>query len=203
MKTLTRAQARKIASDHERLAGIIGWPFPRWSHQCHAVSTQLLRSGEFGPGRIARGTCYRVTGQHSWIVLGDDCYDPDAVIVDPTLWSYNPDVEGIAVPLGQRALQSAGMPCTYGGEFIELAPGERLSADAEAFLEMLGPLDRQGWAEVAHLPVQDWPAAEILAAMCDTPGLGVLIPIDIRGMVADREPGYRWPDPPALEEARP
>jgi hypothetical protein len=207
MDTFTREQARQVAEQSQGLATVIGVPFEHWAHQCHAISTKLLYSGAFGPGRIARGGSEGVGGQHSWIVLGSDAYDPDATVVDPTLWSYRDDITGIYVgqnrrgwwhrPHGAGSCLTAGLPRWHGGDPIELDPqaGAGLSDNAREFLDMLGMLDRRGWSEVAHLPVEDWPAAEILAAICGTPALGAaLIPIDIQGMLLGRVPGYRWPE---------
>jgi hypothetical protein len=190
------------AGDTDRIAAAIGIPFPGWAHRCHEISRRVLRTGLFGRGRVARGTCPGVTSQHSWIVLGDDCYDQDAVIVDPTLWSYVDAVDGIMVSLGgdlghrphgwQHCFTSPP-PTWHGGEIIELTPAVPLRPSAASFLATLGPLDRRGWGEVAHMGTRGWPAAEIIDAMCDTPGLEVLIPIDIRGMLTDRNPsGYYW-----------
>src|ERR1700728_2097362 len=140
-------QAERVADDVERLAEVIGLPFARWARQCHAVSVKLLYSGEFGRGRIARGTCKGVGGQHSWIVLGDDCYDERATVVDPTLWSYVRAQTGIFVgrnrqgawhvPHGAGFFINAGMPCTHGGDFISLTPDGELSAEAGGILDML------------------------------------------------------------------
>jgi hypothetical protein len=47
--------------------------------------------------------------------------------------------------------------------------------------------DRQGWSVLAHAPVGGWPAGEIIDAMCES-GLDAVIPIDIVGMVTDRNP---------------
>jgi hypothetical protein len=186
-----------IADDTGRLAELIGVPFQDWGDRCHEISLKLLRTGEFGPGRIARGTCKYVIGQHSWIVLGDDCYDENATIVDPTLWAHAPTVSGIFIgrnrqwhrPHGAGLCFEAGMPCTYGGPDIELTPSQPLSDDAQDFLWSIGQLDFRGWGEVAHLPVEGWPAAEIVAAMADTPALRALVPVDILGMLTDRNPG--------------
>lgn len=195
-------EASIVAGDTDRIAAATGIPFAEWGHRCHGISLRVLRTGLFGRGRIARGTCPGVSSQHSWIVLGDDCYDPDAVVVDPTLWSYDDAVDGITVsrgadfghrPHGWQSCFEGGMPYHHGGPDIELTPAKPLSELAKIYLSMLGPLDRRGWGEVAHMGTRDWPAAEIIGAMCDTPGLEVLIPIDIRGMLTDRNPsGYYW-----------
>jgi hypothetical protein len=194
---LNRDEAALMASFTDMLATDIGVPYRQWAGQCHRISLALLRTGNFGRGRIARGFCRGVGSQHSWIVLGDDCYDPDATVVDPTLWSYDGTVDGILVtanldrhvPHGHGSCFEASVPQHHGGRDRDLTPDAPLSKAALAFLSLLGPLDLGGWAEVAHLPVLGWPAAEILAAMCRTPGLGVLIPVDIRGMITSENPG--------------
>lgn len=200
-QVLSRDEARLVAGDPGMLAADIGRPFPEWARRCHEISLALVRTGHFGRCRVARGGCENVSSQHSWIVLGNDPYDPDAIVVDPTLWSYDPAVQGILVtanltrhcPHGLGSCFAAPIPGHYGGESIDLTPDVPLSEDALDFLDLLGSLDLRGWGEVAHLPVQNWPAAEILTAMCDTPGLGVLVPIDVRGMITDTNPGsYYW-----------
>lgn len=198
LDVITLEDAGLVAGYPERIAGAIGVPLEQWGSRCHEISLAVLRTGMFGRGRVARGTCPGVTSQHSWIVLGDDPYDPDATGVDPTLqFCRRPDVDGIAVfqggdlghrPHGSGSCLAGNMPSYHGGLAIELTPAQPLSPDADRFLARLLPLDYRGWAEVAHMAVQDWPAAEIITAMCDTPGLGVLVPVDIRGMLTARNP---------------
>jgi hypothetical protein len=165
------------------------------SHQCHSASVALVASGILGISRVARGTCPGVGSQHSWAVLGDDCYDPQAIVVDPTLWSYVPTVKGIWVgraderphkPHGSGSIWEWGKPYHHGGETIELAedPGK----DAKRFLDLIGPLDAGGWNQLLHAPVEEWPAKEIITAAYRTPSLSYLIPIDIVGMVTDEDP---------------
>ena len=55
------------------------------------------------------------------------------------------------------------------------------------FLNLLGPLDKNGWITLAHAPVERWPAGEIIDAMCES-GLEGYVPIDIVGMTTDRNP---------------
>lgn len=175
-------------------------PMDRWHHQCHAASIAAVRSGVLPKARVARGTCRGVGGQHSWVVVGDDVYAPDAQIVDPTLWSYDSTVAGIwtgtakngrHVPAGGLGdIWSWGRPAPARESPIRLTPAQPLSPDAEMFLDMLGPLDRHGWMMLAsNAPVRGWPAAEIIAAMDDTPELTAYVPIDRLGMLTDRNPG--------------
>ncbi len=177
----------------ESLAG--KGPVTGWENRCHEISLAVLRTGLFGRGRVARGFHSLVRGQHSWIVLGDDCYDPDATLVDPTITACDGEIyvglngDDGHRPHGGGSCFDADMPSGHGGPVIALTPVTPLSPAAARFLCMLGPLDLRGWGEVAHMPVRDWPAAEIITAMLDTPGLGALIPVDIAGMVTDRNPG--------------
>jgi hypothetical protein len=97
------------------------------------------------------------------------------------------------VPHGTGSCYLADMPQHHGGDDISLTPVTPLSVSAKVFLDSIGPLDLRGWGEVAHLPVQDWPASEILTAMCQTPELVALIPVDIQGMATDQNPNsYYW-----------
>lgn len=173
----------------------------RWAYDCHSASLALVKSGKLGTCRVARGSCTGVRGgQHSWVVLGDDCYDDDAAIVDPTLWSYDDSVTGVwtggycdgrHMPFGKGSIWKWGRPDhpVGGGEIIELTPEEPWSESAKVFLNLLGPLDRRGWAVLAHAPVEEWPAREIIGAMYQDRRLAPLLPIDIVGMVTDLNPG--------------
>jgi hypothetical protein len=143
-----------------------------------------------------------VFGQHSWLVLDPNCYNPTAPIIDPTLWSYDDTVDGIWFgtladgrhrPHGYGPhIMQWGCPVGEGGPEIGLAPTSPLSRHAETMLDLFrghGPLDRAFWSNLAnHTPMIGWPAGEIIAAMLDTPELAVLVPIDIEGMVTDRNP---------------
>lgn len=199
-------------TNHEQIAADIGWPFKDWSHQCHAVSIAIVK--HYGIGRVARGTCRGVAGQHSWITLGDP-YDPDATIIDPTLWSYVDDVNGIVVttmtasehrPHGWangRTIWQWGVPDSEGGPTIDLTPAKPLSREAEGFLKVcrsaVGSLDRRfWWSLVNQAPLVGWPAREIIEAVYHTDQLSVLIPIDIVGMVTDLNPsGLYLPGTPS------
>jgi hypothetical protein len=62
-------------------------------------------------------------------------------------------------------------------------------------MELAAPdgLDIRGWHVLAHSPVRGWPAAEIIGAMYDTPRLKMIPPIDIVGMLTDKNPnGLYW-----------
>lgn len=204
--------------DAAHVADTIGIPVARWHHQCHSISLAIVKSGLLPGARAARGTCPGVGGQHSWIVVGDDCYDPEAVVVDPTLWSYVPGTPtiwtGLAserphVPHGAGSIWDAGRPPEPTGEVMALTPATPLSAEAKRFLELAAPLglDARGWMVLASsLPVEGWPAGEVYAAMDDTPGLGVFVPVDRLGMLTHRNPdGLYLPDgyEPLTAAARP
>jgi hypothetical protein len=185
--------APETPSDVRAILTLIGYTGPV-AYSCHEVSLALARSGHFPGARVARGFARNVMGQHSWLTT-DDPYNPLSPIIDFTLWSYDPHVKGIWVgtgedgvhiPHGAGHFMRAGMPYNHGEKVIRLVVNRPLSEDARDFLAMLGPLDYRGWAEVAHLPVEGWPAGEIFAAMDDTPGLGILVPIDVMAMTTGR-----------------
>ena len=191
---MTRSESELAAWAEEVLA-----PLDDWAAQCHAASLKLVRQGEFAC-RVARGACRGVGGQHSWVVLGDDCYDcydERATIIDPTLWSYDDTVSGIWVgtyrdgrhtPHGKGSIWQWGRPDKPTGPIVTLTPRQSFSPTAQDFLELLGPLDFKGWAMLAHAPVEHWPAGEIIAAINSTEGLSALVPIDILGMTTDLNP---------------
>jgi hypothetical protein len=186
----------------------IGRPVAEWSHQCHAVSLAIVRSGLLGdPGqdaRVARGGCKGVGSQHSWIVLGRNCWDTGLWVADPTLWSYTRTDPAVSVwrnSLGRHVPHGTGSIWAYGApencaieDAIWLERQEGLSGEARAFLECCGPLDRRGWMFLANAPVQEWPSREIIEAIADDPQLGAaLVPIDILGMLTSRNPdGLYW-----------
>lgn len=178
-------------------------PFAKTAKNCHAVSLKIVRSGELGvPGkeaRVARGFCKGVGSQHSWIVLGPNPYLLGVPIVDVTLWSCDgtpPGVwhgralnDGRHVPHGGSAsIWTYGQPVKGNGPIVELIPKQPWSPAADAFISMLGPLDRKGWARLAHAPVLGWPSSEIISAMYECEELSALVPIDIVGMVTDHNP---------------
>lgn len=191
---LNKARALTVAQVEEAIDA----PFKTWALQCHAISIAIVKSDLFDYARVARGWCNGVGGQHSWVVLHEDPYDPDAVIVDPTLWSYDKTVEGIWVgtytkgrhkPHGSGNIYAWGKPTTYGDEPVTLTPRTPLSASAQRFLAAIGPLDRKGWMNlVSNAPVQGWPAREIIEAVLDTPQIAGFVPIDRVGMLTERNP---------------
>jgi hypothetical protein len=197
-------RAQEVAGIPETLADVIGIPYENWTGKCHEVSKRLLDTDLFGPGRIARGWALGVRDQHSWIVLAEDVYDPDAVVVDPTIWHnrLGHPHKGILVaiqweidthhPHGEGSILQHAKPARGDGPVIELTPGFRLSEEARSFLKLLGPLDYRGWMQLANGPMQGWPAGEIIAAMDDTKLLRAAVPIDILGMVTRRNPMGRY-----------
>ena len=197
MATKIKAKKPALPSESEMIEAL-GGDLSVCAQRCHAAALGLVKSGVFKTfARVARGWCMGVPGQHSWVVVGEDCYAPGAIVVDPTRWSYDSSVEGIWMgkakeggysPHGAGSIWEWGRPPYPTGPVVELTPSEPLTLRADSFLEMLGPLDEQGWNVLAHAPVQGWPAGEIYAAMLDTPGLGHWIPIDRIGMLTKRNP---------------
>jgi hypothetical protein len=182
----------------------IGIPAARWGGRCHEISLAIVKSGLLGtPGenaRVARGTCEGVISQHSWIVLGRDCWSPDLYLADPTLWHYAGGEPRVITgrnmnarhrPHGTGSIWEYGSPPSCSLEdAVWLERHEDLSDEAQEFLELCGPMNKRGWMTLANAPVQEWPAREILAAIADDTQLGpALIPVDVLGMLTDRNPG--------------
>lgn len=195
MSTMTKTEVDFLA----RKALDVLDPLEHYEGQCHGASIAVVNAEVYEKARVARGTCDGVGAQHSWIVLGDDCYDREAEIIDPTLWGYRADVDGIWVgtmedgmhrPHGAHSIFDWGRPEAAKEEPVELKPRTPFSDSAKLFLDMLGPLDVQGWRILCNAPVEDWPAAEIFDAILETFDWGAaLIPIDVQGMLTDRNPG--------------
>jgi hypothetical protein len=184
-----------VASIADQALAALG-PLDGYAHDCHRASLRLVAARVFEGGRVARGTARSVGGQHSWVVIGDP-YDPDVVVVDATLWSYDESVERVYVgrasdwphrPHGYGSIWQAGRPHEAVGPPVVLTPKTPLSRQAADFVELLGPLDADGWGVLANLPVGGWPAAEIIAAMDDTEEVSARVPIDRLGMLTDRNP---------------
>lgn len=162
---------------------------------CHAGALALVRSKGEG-WRVARGYAKDVFGQHSWAVEGNP-YAPKAIL-DPTIWSYTDREPEIItgkvadyLPHGAGLIWDVGKPVTGKGSIISLKVNDRF---AQSFLDdLVGPLDRKGWSGLANGPMQGWPAKPVIEAMLDHPELAALVPIDIAGMVTDRNPdGLYW-----------
>lgn len=197
MSAVPPAPITKVPDDVARLMERIGYT-GTVALNCHVVSLAIVQSGILPNARVARGHAVGVGfGQHSWVVVGNP-YNPLNHIVDATLWSYDETVpgvwqgtqrDGVHMPHGYGMFMQGERPYHHGEATIALTPQAPLSRRAQTFLDALGPLDYRGWHQMAHLPVNGWPAAEVLTAMHQTPGLGALIPIDILGMVTDLNPG--------------
>lgn len=195
VRTLTDAELQRV---RDALGGhVTPWQERK---QCHAAAIAIVRAEVFPSARVARGTCKGVGGQHSWVVVGDDCFDEDALVVDPTLCGYDPNAPGIrGIYVGRAgdrhtphhgygSIWAWGKPVHQGGATIVLTPKVALSSKAENFLEILGPLDLAGWCKLLQAPINGWPAEEIIGAMLDTEELAPRVPIDTAGMVTRRNP---------------
>lgn len=191
-----------VLTDPEAVAKAIDLPVEQWAHQCHGVSMMIVRAGLVPGGRVARGTCPGVGGQHSWIVDGRDCYDPKAKLIDPTLWSY---VDGVPIlwhgspkdrghePHGAGRIWDWGKPTDSRPGPALPFPKDGLSSFALTFLEMIEPLNESGWMQLfSYAPVQGWPARELMERAVEV-GWGPWIPIDRLGMVTELNPqGLYW-----------
>lgn len=173
--------------------------------ECHAASLEIVRSEAFADqrARVARGWTPDV-GKHSWVALGDP-YDEDVFVLDPTLWSYidaEPTMwfgrasERPHRPRGFGSIWEYGRPVSTTEAYVELEPRTPLSYAARQFLALVEPLDLWAWGCLANSPVGGWPAREIIEAMDDTPRLAALVPIDVLGMLTDRNPGRRYTNDP-------
>lgn len=176
-------------------------PLDDYAHQCHSASCAIVNANILDEARVARGVCMGVGSQHSWVIWDMDCWNTTATIIDPTLWSYDDGVEGIWTgsmhdgrhkPHGMGSIWKWGKPEPPTGEILPLdKPEGGFSEEAKLFLQLLGPLDETGWRTLAsRAPVEEWPAREILEAVMDTFAWGeAVIPIDIVGMLTERNPG--------------
>lgn len=197
LANLGEQDGRPIPPAVVELAEAVGADPRTWWKNCHGASLTIVRARLINGARVARGHATMVgLGQHSWIVVGDP-YRPERII-DPTRWSYEEGFMDAEIPSEQFKLyrphgaghfMTAGMPFNHGDREVRLIVNRPMSHEARNFLAMLGPLDIHGWMQVAHLPVEGWPAGEIFGYMDDTPKLATLVPIDRLGMLTDRNPG--------------
>lgn len=192
-------------------AAVAAFPSGDWSHQCHAASLALVRSGllaPFGePGhdyRVVRGVCAGVPGQHSWVVIGDPIGVRHAIVVDPTLWSYTQEDPGVIVTTYSRTYtkhrpKGVAVTARRRADIFDIGkPGPAIStvipldvkdAFARHFLDLLGPMDAAGWHTLfSRLPMTGWPAKPILTAAAAHPALAPHIPVDILGIYTDLNP---------------
>lgn len=202
----------------EDIAEAIGVPANQWRNRCHEISLMVVKSGIIAPPgpdtcRVARGVAigYGIGSQHSWISLGWP-FDPDTVYVDVTAHAWG-EVEGIVCYTAMDAYKrfeqgdpshvahgfqpssiwKFGRPSEPTGEPIAL-DASGLSDTAQSFLEILGPLDTDGWADLLRYPQGAWPCREIAnAIVAQVPRVMVDVPIDVLGHASDANPsGYYW-----------
>lgn len=180
-----------------------------WAKQCHAISLAIVKSDLFPKARVARGFAQGVRSQHSWVVLSDDCFDPKAVIIDATLWSYVAYVpiiwhgsydHDIHIPHGAFHIsRTEDMPAMK-GQVIKLRDQSKMSTLAKQFLKDLNPdgLTANQWHWLAaRAGVLGWPAGEIYTYMYGTPAVRALLPIDRVGMLTNLNPGGLYTKGPA------
>jgi hypothetical protein len=176
----------------------------KWAKQCHAASLALVRTGLLGPeARVARGRHVAIMSQHSWVVIGDP-YCRSSKIIDPTLASWVGKKPEITIhqhgnpgyfpkgggQINMTELILALRNWSAAGTAIHLAVGT--SAKAREFIKHITPprgMTLHCWGVLASSPVGGWPAKEIISAMLDHDRLKALVPIDVEGMLTDRNPG--------------
>lgn len=175
----------------------IGIPRDKWANRCHEVAYALLVSSLMDDvtARMARGWAQGISSQHSWIVTGNDVYDKTAKIIDPTYASNRGSRPMIMIVDNLTSHSPHGygefskFPESKGGkEFLPefVSPSTRLWADM-ASMEV-GPLDAFWWAKMFSGPMGGWPSRELVNWAYEEPALRALIPIDIVGMLTDRNP---------------
>lgn len=172
----------------------------KWARNCHAASLAIVNAHLYPKARVARGWCEGVGSQHSWVVIGNDCYDCDALILDVTLWSYVRTAPYVLyttyAEFGRYHPHGAGHIITdlipQRDEARDVIKLKHLSLKAQHWLRKVAPngLDYMGWHHLAsHAAAQGWPAKEILTAMYRDVRTRALIPIDRVGMLTDINPG--------------
>lgn len=213
-----KPHAELTVADIEEATGL---PKAEWSKNCHTISLAIVKSGVLGvPARVARGWARGVKSQHSWVVYGwpgdtelPSCYDPEALILDASLWSYIPGTpellwtqanDGTHHPHGGEGhIMSWGQPPFAVDEPIDLTPEGGWPKEASFWMnDMLHgrPLDRDGWATIAAAPAGGWEKAlgQLLAAMSADERTSFLVPIDKLGMLTELNPGGLYLDGPDL-----
>ena len=151
--------------------------------------------------------CSGVGSQHSWVVLSGrpgSMFEKKVPILDPTLWTYRDDVEGLYfntaggtpwhTPKGAGDLWDFSCPQSVGGD--ELIPREPITGGATAFLAFLkaqvgGPLSYGWWMRFfSQCPMANPPILrELIDACYRDERIRGTIPIDIVGMLTDHNPG--------------
>jgi hypothetical protein len=102
-------------------------------------------------------------------------------------------------PHGSGDIWDAGMPAPDKKDEpgVKLTPSRPLSKIARVFLDIMtdgvGPMTRRRWSTLLNGPMCGWPSSELVAAALDTEEIAAIVPIDIAGMVTDRNPqGLYW-----------
>ncbi|WNN95164.1 hypothetical protein SEA_MAGRITTE_213 [Microbacterium phage Magritte] len=217
---MARLVALPVPADVAELAQkVSGHDGSSWAFNCHVASIAIVNSGLYPGSRVARGAAQGVGGQHSWVVLpgistppGElvDPYDPNARVLDPTLWSYDERVQRVLEgpnllrhwPKGLGMLNIDELPYYDGSQadrdiVMPREVADKLSYKARDFLLKLGAVSYGSrevrmppvnWMHLGNAPVQGWPAAEIIEAMYHTPGLAAFVPVDIAGMLTTLNP---------------
>jgi len=193
----------------------IGIPRDRWSRQCHAVSLAIVRSG-LVKGRVLRGYCDGVEGQHSWIALdtANDAFEREVEILDPTLWSYDDKVKDYLWwgtnlarhrPHGSGRFFDYGCPIGDGKDIVGLntcgIPGNRILR----IMESTGfDYSLRAWSAFfnsGHFAYTAGGASDIIHAACFNTDLCALIPIDIVGNLTSINPDGLYMQGDTLTEA--
>lgn len=173
-------------------------PRSAWHTNTKQVAHDLVRSGLLPTCRVVVGFVSGVEGEHSWVTTSWDVYDKYALIVDPTMWTFRADIpdvwmgtlhDGLHHPKGEGFIWDSGYPENSSFQDTILLPQNGLSTYAKYFLSRVEPLNVAGWTALMRLPMQGWPAGEILARMKEVPTLAPLVPEDLEGMLTEKNPG--------------
>lgn len=182
--------------DEQELIDAIGG-LEQFAHQCHACSLQLIRTGLLPKSaRVARGWHVEIQSQHSWVAIGNP-YDPNTTIIDGTLWSYTTGDPFLHVgPSRDYKAHGAGLIGPFRApepknKVLTPKGASKLSPAATRWLKMIAPkgMDVVGWMKLVNGPMGGWPSDEIIPVLADDNQFNGLIPIDIVGMLTDKNPG--------------